>query len=77
LNKKEASYITQIESLTRQNQVLFEENLQLGEKVGEQVNYSIAAPSLPLEKSSGDQSRLVAAIQEYSGLMIQKFDSIK
>jgi hypothetical protein len=51
--------------------VLFEENLQLGEKVGEQVNYSIAAPSLPLlDKSSGDQSRLVAAIQEFSGLMI-------
>lgn len=47
--------MTQIESLTRQNQVLFEENLQLGEKVGEQVNFSITAPSLPpLDKSSGD-----------------------
>jgi len=54
LNKKEASYLTQIESLTRQNQVLFDENMQLGEKFGEQVNYSVAAPSIPLEKSITD-----------------------
>lgn len=33
LKAKERAYLSQIESLTRQNQVLFDENIQLNEKV--------------------------------------------
>ena len=32
LKAKEKSYLSQIESLTRQNQVLFDENMQLNEQ---------------------------------------------
>ena len=34
LQKKESSYLNQIESLTRQNNVLFDENMKLTEGLG-------------------------------------------